>query len=548
MTTTRLLIVSNFFPPVTVGGAEIVAHRQALALQKRGWAVEVFAGGYASAAQAPGALEYETLAGVGVHRLALRSLAPDDNFLWPLAETRFRSILASFRPDVVHFHNVMGLGAGLIPIAVAQGARVAVTLHDYWGFCFKNTMLRNDGVACAEVEDCGACMPTIAANDRGRLPMRVRRDFVSWSLDQAHVLISPSAWLAEAYDRSGLFRRKIVSVSNGIDLDAIPVSTKPSDGKTRFATFSYLGEHKGIKTLFEAVRLLGDDGDIRGKWELTICGDGHLRDWLSRSVADAGLTDHVLVAGHVGRAEAMSTMGRCDAMILASTWPENQPVSLLEAIASGTAQIATNIGGNPELVVDGESGRLVSPGDPRELADAMRALIVDPAHASHFGAFNAERRALFDERRSIERIEEILLQPAATPVDEPRDVVVICDGVSASNELALAVNKLHLATLGGPRIRLVWKDWATAETWLEASLFWVWDSARPLHETMANTALRAGVLSLLPTDLCVTKRCSMRSPRSPRSQVSAWKIDLVARRSADWRASLTPRPPVARSI
>src|ERR1700757_2698919 len=100
----RILLVSNFFPPRTVGGAEIVAFRQAQALAARGHHVTVLAGDLPTETNPTRMLSFDVHEGLPVYRLAIRSLEPDENFYWAAAARRLRSIIAADRIEIVHFH------------------------------------------------------------------------------------------------------------------------------------------------------------------------------------------------------------------------------------------------------------------------------------------------------------------------------------------------------------------------------------------------------------------------------------------------------------
>lgn len=139
-----VIIVSNMYPPHVIGGAEIVAHRQAAQLALRGWDVAAFTGRFAEGSNRSGALELEEFEGLPVYRINHVSFEPDANFRWQKANQFLASIIESRRPKLVHFHNPIGLGAELIRVAKRMGVKVVVTLHDHWGFCFKNTLIRND--------------------------------------------------------------------------------------------------------------------------------------------------------------------------------------------------------------------------------------------------------------------------------------------------------------------------------------------------------------------------------------------------------------------
>jgi hypothetical protein len=331
--------------------------------------------------------------------------------------------------------------------------------------------------------------------------MRLRRDYVAWCLGQADYLISPSAYLASAYAKAGFGTERISVVSNGIDLAAVPDRAKePStDGVVRFLCSAYLGEHKGIMVLVEAMKLLAQDVSLSSRWHVTIAGEGHLRAALEKAVMTDGLSGHVSLLGRVPRAELLALMSKTDVAVLASVWPENEPVSMLEAIASGSAQIATRTGGSIELVEDMQSGILVTPGDPAELADAMRRYIDNPALVTQHGAYNSNRRRQFDEANTIHRLEEIMAGKHKSPVAVPgRTPVIICGTGWPPREVSALTSHAHEYLSDGPTPRFLWREWADARVWRDAVLLWLWD--RHAEEWLVNTALRSGVPILTPAN------------------------------------------------
>ena len=334
--TRNILIVANHFPPEAIGGAEVVAHRQALALRERGFQVAVLAGAIPREGFESGSLRVDEVDGLRVYRLAVQSHSPDGNFHWPAAAGRLRAIVDCCGVEIVHFHNVTGLGANLIPEAKSLGCRTIVTLHDHWGFCFKNTRLRDDGELCSNAEECGSCLSTFVQAS-ATIPIRLRRDYIAWCLEQADLLISPSAYLAGAYADAGVIRRRAAVLSNGVNNDAIPVSIVSSDDEVSFVAFAYLGEHKGIPVLLEAAERLAADTELHGRWSLTIAGHGHLEADVRKAAADKRFKGAVRHAGRLEHKDALSLMGQSDVAVLASVWPENEPVTMLEAISTGTS-------------------------------------------------------------------------------------------------------------------------------------------------------------------------------------------------------------------
>jgi starch synthase len=102
-------------------------------------------------------------------------------------------------------------------------------------------------------------------------------------------------------------------------------------------------------------------------------------------------------------------------------------VALMEAMAAGRAVVSTSVSGIPELVHDNVTGRLVAPGDPVALADALEELLADPERAARLGA---EGRRLvthdFDLRTEVSSLASIfqaLVDGHAIPIDADGRVV-----------------------------------------------------------------------------------------------------------------------------
>ena len=94
------------------------------------------------------------------------------------------------------------------------------------------------------------------------------------------------------------------------------------------------------------------------------------------------LASQVRFLGIVTHADLPDLLAASDAVVLPSYW-EGLPVALIEALAAGKPIVATRVGGNPELVVDGENGWLVAPGDVPALAAALTDLAQRPRHELH---------------------------------------------------------------------------------------------------------------------------------------------------------------------
>ncbi len=151
--------------------------------------------------------------------------------------------------------------------------------------------------------------------------------------------------------------------------------------------------HKGLVQAFEQLRAMLPEQSARLR--LSIIGDGPLLLALKQQVERAGLGDVVWLPG--ARADVADLLHSFDIFTLPSL-AEGTPVSLLEAMACALPVVASNVGGIPEVVVDGEHGTLV-PLDSAALAGALARYVRDPALAHRHGQ---AARARIEDKYSMD--------------------------------------------------------------------------------------------------------------------------------------------------
>jgi len=139
---------------------------------------------------------------------------------------------------------------------------------------------------------------------------------------------------------------------------------------------------KGVPVLLEALaRLRAQDPEVT----LTLVGDGPERGWIEAHIGELGLGDAVTITGYLSQEAVAGELAKADIFVLPS-FAEGVPVVLMEAMATGLPVVTTRIAGIPELVEDGVSGLVVPPGDVVGLAEALGALLADPARRTEMGA------------------------------------------------------------------------------------------------------------------------------------------------------------------
>jgi glycosyltransferase involved in cell wall biosynthesis len=508
-----VLICSNVYPPHFVGGAELIAHHYARGLSKLGHRVLVFAGDTRSHRRRH-ATWRDSYQGIPVVRASLNGEDFGQEFVsfaHPDLDREFIALLDEFRPTVVHCHNLIGLSAGVLHTARARRIPTVVTLHDHWGFCHRNTLIKRQGGLCTDYRRCAECLPVISDGGDRRIPIRARNDFLAVELGLADLLVSPSRYLTDRYLEAGFPPDRLSTIPYGIDVARFArLRERPAPSLVRFAFVGHFGEHKGLRIVMQALAHLGE---LKGRFELSLVGEGELLEEVRRHVSEQGWDRWVRLPGKVDNAKIETVYRSADVLLLPSIWPENQPVSITEAMAAGIPVIASRIGGIPELVEDGRTGFLVEPGDSFALASKMRAFVENPDMLQAHGIRAAERMT---ENTLERRVSEYVARYDAirsTSDAEPaaaREPLVVCVGKRFSPASAAAMAALSRTTM---EPRFVMREWIDDALLARAALLWVVDEAVDVPSVVAMAS--RGIPLLVPTSapelsrLCVDGNCGL---------------------------------------
>jgi glycosyltransferase involved in cell wall biosynthesis/peptidoglycan/xylan/chitin deacetylase (PgdA/CDA1 family) len=179
-------------------------------------------------------------------------------------------------------------------------------------------------------------------------------------------------------------------------------------------TVGRLERRKGLEVLLEAFERLASR---RPGLALALVGDGPLHQELEDEVKRRGISDRVCLPGR--REDVAAVLGAFDVFAL-SSHTEGLSIALLEAALAGCPIVATDVGGNPEVVRAGRNGLLVPPRDPSALAEAVATLLDDRTRAQELGS-EARRdvRQRFAPEAMVHAIES-LYEDLLAPRDSPR--------------------------------------------------------------------------------------------------------------------------------
>ena len=251
-------------------------------------------------------------------------------------------------------------------------------------------LMRAAGVALVHTHSStDSWLATLAAKSLSLLVVRSRHVSIPIPRHRALIyhladrIITSGEAVREIVLAAGVRAEKVVSIPAGVD----PARFHPGvSGKAVRDELRVTGPlvglvanvrgSKGHRYFLEAAREIIR---IRPETRFLIVGDGIGFEDVRRRVREMHLEQHVIMTGF--RRDIPEIMVALDLLVLPSIKSEAMPQVVPQALAVGTPVVGTAIGGIPEIIRDGETGRLVPPADPHALAGAILALLQDPAGA-----------------------------------------------------------------------------------------------------------------------------------------------------------------------
>ena len=206
---------------------------------------------------------------------------------------------------------------------------------------------------------------------------------------------------------------KIIHIPNGVDTNKFNIYRKEFTRKKFgfkkedfiIGIVARLDPIKNHKTLFFAFKEIVKNYP---QVKLIIVGDGSLREELKEKSYQLGIKNKVIFMGE--RDNVSEILKTFDIFVLPSL-NEGMSNTILEAMATGIPVIASNVGGNPELVIDGRTGFLFSPNDVESLVQKIKTYILHPELKQKHG-YNARKRVeeKFSLDQMVRRYEELYLE------------------------------------------------------------------------------------------------------------------------------------------
>lgn len=288
----------------------------------------------------------------------------------------------SFHPDIVHLHRFDSAFQSVVRLTDRLDLPVVFTAHDAKLVCPISTLVLPSGEICE-----GGILPRCAftgCHVGAGVPYSLyqRREFDARIRPNVHAFLSPSHRLVEYLTAHGY--RPAVHLPSFADIPP-EVRQRAYDPKPLGAppVVGYLGRvepYKGVSDLVEAAALLQAKFP---KLRLDIAGDGSALPSIRALVAARGLDARTTLRGRIAGPTKEEWFRYIDVLAVPSVGWENFGLVALEALVRGRPVVATEFGGLPEIVVDGETGRLVPLANPPALAAAIEELLRDPQLSTH---------------------------------------------------------------------------------------------------------------------------------------------------------------------
>lgn len=387
----KIALANNFY--YLLGGSERVMFDDQEALVALGHEVRPFAPydkknrATASAAFFPQIADFRTVRGAGLAKAAI------DIVYSSSVGKAFAAFLDDFHPDVVHCHNIYGhLTTSVLDEAKRRRIPVVMTVHDLKLVCPAYLGLRQ-GKPCLLCQDGGywRCLrwkchkQSYAAS----LVYTVESYFNRFAgkYDSVSRFLCPSRFMQKALIDSGIAEERTVYHPNAL----APQGYTPCFEPGEYVLYAgRLSVEKGLLTLLAAFE--------RANIPLCIAGTGPLVAEMHKLTVGRG--NAVKMEGFCA-GERLAELYRNSAFIvLPSEWYENASMSALESFAYGKPVLVSNIGGNPELVVDGVAGRLFPSGSVEGLAEVAREMWENRDQLNNMGR---RARSLIERQFTQER-------------------------------------------------------------------------------------------------------------------------------------------------
>jgi glycosyltransferase involved in cell wall biosynthesis len=359
-----------------------------------------------------------------------------DTYEQPALRHVHERVLRKLKPDVVHVCHLISHTSALLEVTRRLGIPTFATLTDFFGFCYNNVLENTRNELCAGPNvtrtNCIACFLKLEAARANATPASklanvpafrpavaqalaflgrrherfvidgftpndivVRPGILHQAMGIYREAIAPTQFLKTAYMRND-FPAPLRISHFGIEIDRTPKPPRPAARKLRLGFIGQIAPHKGVHLLLDALARCGRDN-----LSLTIWGPLNQAPAYTAKLRARAQGLPVTFPGTIPRSALAAAFASIDALIIPSTWYENSPLILLQALATHTPPIVSDVPGMTEFVMHGQNGFHFERGNVDSLARVLQTLADDPALVDRLSAASCYDRVPADMAKDV---------------------------------------------------------------------------------------------------------------------------------------------------
>jgi glycosyltransferase involved in cell wall biosynthesis len=450
----RILQIVHDFPPQSFSGTELYTLNFSQELRKLGHDVTALYPVYDSARKS---LQFEAAVYEGLKVVRFNVFQPgkkNSDILNNEFDAPFRLFLKRNDFDIVHIQHLFGLSANWVTIAKACGLPVLMKIDDMYLYCRQGHLMYKSRSYCSGPESLDKCYGCTFRN-RSSDPeyvagiyyyLALRREVLQRMFQQADFIHSPSLFLKETSIANNFNNPEFHVIPTGISPFEV-VERRKEKGVIRIGFMGEIDIRKGIAVFLDAIEMAnqkmaaGERQDLHFK----IYGK-HFNNDLYRSMCARvnGFANVTYFGGFTPdqRAEIFSEID----LLAMPSLGENYPFILREALYAGLPAVATAIAGVPEIIVDGENGFLIPPGDAAALADIFIRVAGSSSFFEKLKPQKNEMKLIAQDAAEFEEIYFGLARNNSVAGDEPalqkiRDLISAKKFIDGLNLLSGIIEK-----------------------------------------------------------------------------------------------------------
>ena len=328
------------------------------------------------------------------------------------AKRKFWALLKEFRPEIIHLHNIYHqISPSILSVARKYKIPVVMHLHDYKLLCPNyQFFLRGEIYEDFKPDHYFNCFKTKCFRDSYlssflvSLEMTIHHKWLKIYKKNIARYLAPSQFMKDKLVEYGYSPSQVDLIYNPFSpsLDLSEEERTSLVKQDYLLYFGRLSQEKGLFTLLDAI--------AKTKIKLKIAGEGPLEAKLQAKAKELGLEVDFL--GFKSGSELKALIAQAKATVIPSIWYENMPLSLLESLNLGTAVIASEIGGLPEMIKPGVNGFLFKPRSSSDLAKKIEALLrADSASLSAGARASVSQLTMADNLSQVMAVYQSLVKP-----------------------------------------------------------------------------------------------------------------------------------------